>query len=29
MYSHLPYFLYIVAMLYCSEDKEFFDEDMI
>jgi hypothetical protein len=27
MYSHLPYFLHIVAMLYCSEDEEFFDED--
>jgi hypothetical protein len=27
MYSHLPYFLYIAAMLYCSEDEEFFDED--
>jgi hypothetical protein len=27
MYSHLPYFLYIVAMIYCSEDEEFFDED--
>jgi hypothetical protein len=26
MYSHLPYFLYIAAMLCCSED-EFFDED--
>jgi hypothetical protein len=22
MYSHLPYFLYIAAMLYCSEDEE-------
>jgi hypothetical protein len=28
MYSHFPYFLYIVAMLYCSEDEEFFDEDL-
>jgi hypothetical protein len=27
MYSHLPYFLYIAAMLYCSEDEEYFDED--
>jgi hypothetical protein len=27
MYSHLPYFLYIAAMLCCSEDEEFFDED--
>jgi hypothetical protein len=27
MYSHLPYFLYIVAMLYCSEDEEYIDED--
>jgi hypothetical protein len=26
-YSHLPYFLYIAAMLYCSEDDEYFDED--
>jgi hypothetical protein len=26
MYSHLPYFLYIAAILCCSED-EFFDED--
>jgi hypothetical protein len=26
MYSHLSYFLYITAMLYCSED-EYFDED--
>jgi hypothetical protein len=23
MYSHLPYFLYIAAMLYCSEDEDF------
>jgi hypothetical protein len=27
MYSHLPYFLYIAAMLYCLENEEFFDED--
>jgi hypothetical protein len=27
MYSLLPYFLDIAAMLYCSEDEEFFDED--
>jgi hypothetical protein len=27
MYSHLPYFLYIVAMLCYSEDEEFLDED--
>jgi hypothetical protein len=27
MYSHLPYFLYIAAMLCCPEDEEFFDED--
>jgi hypothetical protein len=27
MYSHLPYFLYIAAMLCCLEDEEFFDED--
>jgi hypothetical protein len=27
MYSHLPSFLYITAMLYCSEDEEFFDEE--
>jgi hypothetical protein len=27
MYSHLPYFLYIAAMLYSSEGEEFFDED--
>jgi hypothetical protein len=27
MYSHLPYYLYIAAMLCCSEDEEFFDED--
>jgi hypothetical protein len=24
MYSHLPYFLYIGAMLCCLEDEEFF-----
>jgi hypothetical protein len=28
MYSHLPYFLHITAMLYCSEDEEYFDEDL-
>jgi hypothetical protein len=27
MHSHLPYFLYIAAMLFFSEDEEFFDED--
>jgi hypothetical protein len=27
MYSHLPYFLYIAAMLCCSEDEEYVDED--
>jgi hypothetical protein len=27
MYSHFFYFLYIAAMLYCSEEEEFFDED--
>jgi hypothetical protein len=27
MYSHLPHFLYIAAMLCCSKDEEFFDED--
>jgi hypothetical protein len=27
MYSHLPYFRYIAAMLYCLEDEEYFDED--
>jgi hypothetical protein len=27
MYSHLPYFLHIAAMLCCLEDKENFDED--
>jgi hypothetical protein len=27
MYLHLPYFLYIAAMLSYSEDEEFFDED--
>jgi hypothetical protein len=26
MHSHLPYFLYIAAML-CSADEEYFDED--
>jgi hypothetical protein len=29
MYSHLPNFLYIAAMLCCSEDEENFDEDFI
>jgi hypothetical protein len=29
MYSHLPNFLYIAAMLCCSEDEEFFDEDFL
>jgi hypothetical protein len=27
MYSHLPYFLYIAAMLCCLEDEEYIDED--
>jgi hypothetical protein len=27
MYSYLPYFLYIAAMLCCSDDEEYFDED--
>jgi hypothetical protein len=27
MYSQLPYFLYNAAMLCCSEDEEFFNED--
>jgi hypothetical protein len=27
MYSYLPYFLYIAAMLCCSEDEEYVDED--
>jgi hypothetical protein len=27
MYSNLPYFLHIAAMLCCSEAEEFFDED--
>jgi hypothetical protein len=26
-YPHLPYFLYIAAMLCISEGEEFFDED--
>jgi hypothetical protein len=26
MYSHLPYFQHIAAMLHCSEDEEYFDE---
>jgi hypothetical protein len=28
LYAHLPYFLHIVALLYCSEDEEYFDEDL-
>jgi hypothetical protein len=28
MYSRLPYFLYIATMLCCSEDEEYFDEDL-
>jgi hypothetical protein len=28
MYSHLPYFLYIAAMLCRSEDEEYGDEDL-
>jgi hypothetical protein len=28
MYSYLPYFLYIGAMLCYSEDDEYFDEDL-
>jgi hypothetical protein len=28
MYSHLKYFLYIAAMLCCSKDEEYFDEDL-
>jgi hypothetical protein len=27
VYSHLPYFLYIAAMLCCSEDVEYVTED--
>jgi hypothetical protein len=27
IYSHLPYFLHIAAMICCSEDEEYFDED--
>jgi hypothetical protein len=27
MYSSLPYFMYIAAMLYCLEDEEYYDED--
>jgi hypothetical protein len=27
MYSHLPYFFYIAAMLYYIEDEDFFDKD--
>jgi hypothetical protein len=26
MQTHLPYFLYLAAMLYCSEDEEVFDD---
>jgi hypothetical protein len=29
MYSHLPYFLHIAAMICCSEDEEYFDEDFL
>jgi hypothetical protein len=28
MYSHLPYFLHIAAMLCYLEDEEYFDEDL-
>jgi hypothetical protein len=28
MYTHLPYFLHIAAMLCCSGDEEYFDEDI-
>jgi hypothetical protein len=28
IYSHLPYFLYITAMLCRSEDEEYGDEDL-
>jgi hypothetical protein len=28
MYSHLPYFLYIAAMLCHSKDEEYGDEDL-
>jgi hypothetical protein len=27
MYLYLPYFLHIAAMIYYSEDDEYFDED--
>jgi hypothetical protein len=27
MYSHLPYYLHVVAMFRCSEDEEYVDED--
>jgi hypothetical protein len=27
LFSHLPYFLHIAAMIYYSEDEEYFDED--
>jgi hypothetical protein len=27
MYSQLTYFLYIAAILCCSEEEKFFDED--
>jgi hypothetical protein len=28
MYPHLPYFLHIAAMLCCSEDEKYLDEDL-
>jgi hypothetical protein len=28
IYSHLPYFLHIAIMICCSEDEEYFDEDI-
>ncbi len=27
MYSHLPYSLHVVAVICCSEDEEYVDED--
>jgi hypothetical protein len=27
MYSHLPYFLHVDAIPYCSGDEEYFDAD--
>jgi hypothetical protein len=27
MYSHLPYFLHVAAMICCPEDEEYIDED--